>query len=154
MPPPDLQVLLTDLDGPIGRVDFHWAAYRTALRAQKLREARLRDAGSEVFRFTWDEAVRRPAVLEHRARRAFARGGRGMHPGRGRRLGGGGRRPRRRPLRRGHQREVRVTRQRVGVRQDPHAVAERAGPLERDGALVAVHAVVTGAGNRQRLERR
>lgn len=94
LPPPDLQVVLGDLDGPIGRVDFHWAAYRTvgeadgfvkyrsadgaadfaALRVEKVREDRLRDAGSEIFRFTWDEAVRRPLVLEQRARRAFARG--------------------------------------------------------------------------------
>ena len=36
--------------------------------------ARLRDAGWAVFRFTCDEAVHRPAVLEARARRAFARG--------------------------------------------------------------------------------
>ena len=34
---------------------------------------RLREAGYEVFRFTWDEAVHRPAVIEMRARRAFAR---------------------------------------------------------------------------------
>ena len=94
LPPPDLQVLLCDLDGPIGRTDFCWEAFRTvgeadgmgkyrsadgtadfaALRAEKLREDRLRDAGWEVFRFTWDEAVRRPAVIEVRARRAFARG--------------------------------------------------------------------------------
>ena len=94
LPHPDLQVLLSDLDGPIGRTDYHWAAYRTvgeadgfskyrsadgsadfaALRAEKLREDRLRDAGYEVFRFTWDEAVHRPGVIALRARRAFARG--------------------------------------------------------------------------------
>ncbi len=93
LPPPDLQVLIRDVDGPIGRVDFGWQDLRTVgeadgfgkyraddgtgdfatLRAEKLREDRLRDAGYEVFRFTWDEAVRRPAVLELRARRAFAR---------------------------------------------------------------------------------
>lgn len=94
LPPPELQVPLTDRDGMIGRTDFCWAAYRTvgeadgfgtyrspdgaadfaALRAEKLREDRLRDAGFEVFRCTWDEAVHRPAVIEMRARRAFARG--------------------------------------------------------------------------------
>ena len=94
LPPPDLQVVVSDQDGPIGRTDFLWAAYRTigeadglgkyraadgtadfsALRAEKLREDRLRDAGWEVFRFTWEEAVHRPAVIAMRARRAFARG--------------------------------------------------------------------------------
>ncbi len=93
LPPPDLQVLVRDADGPIGRVDFGWEDLRTvgeadgfikyrgsdgtadfaALRAEKLREDRLRDAGFEVFRFTWDEAVHRPALIEMRARKAFAR---------------------------------------------------------------------------------
>jgi alkylhydroperoxidase family enzyme len=93
LPPPELQVLISDLDGPIGRTDFCWKALRTvgeadgfgkyraadgtadfaALRAEKMREDRLRDAGWEVFRFTWDEAVHRPAVIEQRALRAFAR---------------------------------------------------------------------------------
>jgi hypothetical protein len=95
LPPPDLQVLISDEDGPIGRTDFCWAAQRTvgdadgfakyrsadgsadfaALRAQKLREDRLREAGFEVFRFMWEEAVHRPAVIAVRARRAFARAG-------------------------------------------------------------------------------
>ena len=95
LPPPDLQVLISDEDGPIGRTDFCWAAHRTigeadgfakyrsadgsadfaALRAEKLREDRLREAGFEVFRFTWVEAVHRPAVIAMRARRAFARAG-------------------------------------------------------------------------------
>ena len=93
LPAPDLQLLIRDLDGLIGRVDFGWESFKTvgeadgfgkyraddgtadfaALRAEKLREDRLRDAGYEVFRFTWDEAVHRPAVLEVRARKAFAR---------------------------------------------------------------------------------
>ena len=95
LPPPDLQVLICDDDGPIGRTDFCWAAQRTvgeadgfgkyrsadgsadfaALRAEKVREDRLREAGFEVFRFTWEEAVHRPAVIDARARRAFARAG-------------------------------------------------------------------------------
>ena len=94
LPPPALQVVVRDADGPVGRADFLWDELRTvgeadgfgkyrlpdgtadfsALRAEKLREDRMRDAGWEVFRFTWDEAVHRPAVLEARARRAFARG--------------------------------------------------------------------------------
>jgi hypothetical protein len=94
LPPPDLQVVLGGRWGPIGRVDLCWDDLRTvgeadgwvkyrsaggqadfgALRAEKVREDALRDAGFEVFRFTFDEALRRPAVLEHRARSAFARG--------------------------------------------------------------------------------
>lgn len=94
LPAPELQVVVRDADGVIGRTDFCWERLRTigeadgfdkyrtqdgtadfaALRAEKLREDRLRDAGWEVFRFTWDEAVHRPAVLEQRARRAFMRG--------------------------------------------------------------------------------
>ena len=93
LPAPELQVVLRDAYGFIGRVDFHWKAFRTvgeadgfgkyrtadgaadfaALREEKVREDRLRDSGEEVFRFTWEEAVHRPVVLEQRARRAFAR---------------------------------------------------------------------------------
>ena len=93
VPAPALQVVLGGSWGPIGRVDLYWEDHRTvgeadgfgkyrsadgeadfaALRAEKVREDALRDAGFEVFRFTWEEAVRRPAVLEDRARRAFAR---------------------------------------------------------------------------------
>ncbi len=93
LPPPDLQLVLDDLDGPMGRTDFCWTQHRTvgeadgfakyrsadgaadfsALRAEKIREDRLREAGWEVFRFTWGEAVHRPAVIAERARRAFAR---------------------------------------------------------------------------------
>jgi hypothetical protein len=94
LPAPELQVVLGDGCGPLGRVDFYWAEHRTvgeadglikyrgsadggpdfaALRAEKLREDALRDAGFEIFRFTWEEAVHRPLLLEQRARRAFAR---------------------------------------------------------------------------------
>ena len=65
LPAPELQVLLHDDDGPIGRTDFCWPALPTvgeadgfgkyrapdgtadfsALRSEKLREDRLRDAG-------------------------------------------------------------------------------------------------------------
>jgi hypothetical protein len=104
LPPPDLQVVVGDEDGPIGRTDFLWAAHRTvgeadgfgkyrsddgtadfaALRSEKLREDRLREAGFEVFRFTWNEALHQPYLIGVRARRAFARAGaRGS-------LGGGG----------------------------------------------------------------
>ena len=96
LPRPVLQAVLGDHDGPIGRVDFYWedhrtvgeadgmAKYRSAtgvpdfavLRAEKVREDALRNAGFEVFRFTWEEAVHRPLLLEQRAQRAFARGDR------------------------------------------------------------------------------
>jgi hypothetical protein len=88
LPAPDLQVVLGDAGGPVGRVDFLWEAHRTVaeadgrlkyagdpavLWAEKQREDRLRDAGFEVVRFTWDDALRRPAVLGERVRRAFER---------------------------------------------------------------------------------
>ncbi len=88
LPPPELQVVLGDGRGALGRVDFHWRQHRTIgeadglgkyegdprrLYAEKRREDRLRDAGFEVFRFTWREALRTPEVLGERARRAFAR---------------------------------------------------------------------------------
>lgn len=100
LPRPELQVNLFDAEGFIGRVDFLFeelrvvgeadgmAKYRRsandaegdeeddALGLEKLREDRMRDSGYGVFRFTWDIAVRRPAVLEARALRAFARAGR------------------------------------------------------------------------------
>jgi hypothetical protein len=96
LPTPDLQRNLTDRFGFIGRADFLFEQegvvgeadglkkYRQAeidddadaddvLVLEKLREDRFRDAGYEVFRFTWEMAVHRPIVLEERARNAFAR---------------------------------------------------------------------------------
>jgi hypothetical protein len=93
LPRPDLQVVVGDEDGPVGRTDFLWVAHRTvgeadgfakyraadgtadfqALRSEKLREDRLREAGFEFFRFTWDEALHQPDLIAVRARRAFAR---------------------------------------------------------------------------------
>ncbi len=88
LPQRELQLGLYDDDGLIGYPDFLWVEQRVigeadgllkyraddaALVREKVREDRLRDAGYEVFRFTWDLAVRRPALLEQRARRAFAR---------------------------------------------------------------------------------
>lgn len=91
LPAPTLQAVLGDAGGPVGRVDFSWPDVRTVgeadgrgkyltrhdLLAEKDREDRLRDAGFEVFRFGWHEAVHDPAVLGARALRAFARGRRG-----------------------------------------------------------------------------
>lgn len=94
-PKPELQIPLYDDVGLMGYPDFLWEEekvigeadgllkYRTddepdprdrdALAREKQREDRFRDDGYEVFRFTYDIAVRRPAVLEQRALRAFAR---------------------------------------------------------------------------------
>jgi hypothetical protein len=97
-PRPELQIPLLDEDGLIGYPDFLWEQQRVigeadgllkyrkdepdappdprehdALAREKQREDRFRDAGYEVFRFTWDIAVRRPVLLEARGRRAFAR---------------------------------------------------------------------------------
>ena len=87
LPAPQLQVLIADDDGPFARVDQCWEEHRTVaeadgalkyatpadLFAEKRREDRLRDAGFEVVRYTWDEALRRPDALAARVRRAFAR---------------------------------------------------------------------------------
>lgn len=87
LPPCQLQVVLGDTDGPIGRVDHYWAAHRTvaegdgalkyaapgALFAEKRREDRLREAGFEVVRYTWDEVLRTPDVVVARVLAAFAR---------------------------------------------------------------------------------
>lgn len=84
---PDLQVVLGDDEGVIGRVDHYWAATRTIgeadgalkyaepadLFAEKVREDRFRDAGYQVVRYTWDESVHRPQVVVARFLRAFAR---------------------------------------------------------------------------------
>ena len=87
LPPPSLQVLIADEDGPFARVDQCWEEHRTIaeadgalkyataadLFAEKRREDRLRDAGWEVVRYTWDDALRRPDALATRVRRAFER---------------------------------------------------------------------------------
>jgi hypothetical protein len=97
-PKPELQIPLHDADGLMGYPDFLFEEERVigeadgllkyraddpdappdprerdALAREKQREDRFRDAGYEVFRFTWEIAVHRPVVLEQRARRAFAR---------------------------------------------------------------------------------
>ena len=96
LPKPELQLPLYDRVGLMGFPDFLWEdarvigeadgllKYRTgdelpnprerdALAREKQREDRFRDAGYEVFRFTWEMAVHHPAELEQRALRAFAR---------------------------------------------------------------------------------
>lgn len=85
--PPELQVVVGDAFGPIGRVDFLWRRHRTVgeadglgkyidadvLRREKLREERLRDAGFEVVRWTFADAERRPEATVGRVLRAFER---------------------------------------------------------------------------------
>lgn len=87
LPPSEQQVLLGDARGPIGRVDHYWAQHRTVAEAdgalkyasptdlfrEKRREDRLRDAGFEVVRYTWDEALRAPEAVVGRVLAAFAR---------------------------------------------------------------------------------
>lgn len=87
LPPCELQVVLGDTWDPIGRVDHYWREHRTiaegdgalkytdpeALFAEKRREDRLREAGFEVVRYTWDEVLHTPEVVVNRILRAFAR---------------------------------------------------------------------------------
>lgn len=90
IPEPELQVEVGDADGPIGRVDHLWREQRVigeadgrskyadlaVLWAEKLREDRLRDAGFEVVRYGWHEALHWPERLAARVRAAFARSAR------------------------------------------------------------------------------
>jgi len=94
LPAPELQLVVRDSAGAfLGRADFAFRAQRVIgeadgldkyrlggedrgdnpLSMEKLREDRFRDDGWEVFRFTWEIAVARPAELERRARNAFRR---------------------------------------------------------------------------------
>ncbi len=89
---PDLQVELFDHRGKIARVDLLFREHRTVVEAdgmikytdpwidpkevlvrEKLREDRLRDAGWEVVRVTWNQLVNEPREFVARVRRAFAR---------------------------------------------------------------------------------
>jgi hypothetical protein len=90
LPAPELQVWLADAHGSRARVDQYWADHRTVAEAdgalkyatasdlydEKRREDRLRDAGYEVVRYTWDEALRHPQQLRARVLRAFERAAR------------------------------------------------------------------------------
>lgn len=90
LPEPELQVEVHDRRGFVRRVDQLWRRQRVVgeadglgkytdaavLRAEKLREDRLRDLGLEVVRYTWRDVVRHPDELAERIRRAFARSAR------------------------------------------------------------------------------
>ena len=94
---PDLQQDILGPDGRvIGRVDFLWKHQRTVgefdgkkkynellkpgqsaedvVYDEKLREDRLRDAGFQVARWSWQDLYC-PGVIRDRVRRAFARSG-------------------------------------------------------------------------------
>ncbi len=87
LPVPESQVWIGDEFGPFARVDHAWRAQRTvaegdgalkyadraAVFEEKQREDRLREAGWEVVRYTWDEVLRRPAAVVARVVRAFER---------------------------------------------------------------------------------
>lgn len=94
-PPPALQAWIYDpLSGSsIGRVDFLFASLRTvvefdgmlkyddrqALRLEKIREDRIREAGYEVVRLTWAD-LERPERALAQVRAAFARADLRMPP--------------------------------------------------------------------------
>ncbi|MEU8225110.1 type IV toxin-antitoxin system AbiEi family antitoxin domain-containing protein [Kribbella sp. NPDC048915] len=88
MPSPVLQVVFTDADGFVARVDFYFPECRTVaefdglvkydsgaretLIQEKLREDRLRDLGLQVIRIRWAELAH-PERLIARLHAAFAR---------------------------------------------------------------------------------
>jgi len=85
VPPPRLQAELVTLD----IADFYWPAQRVVgeadglgkyaspavLRAEKLREERLAQAGYTVVRWTWDEVFRRPDAVAWRVLQVLRRRG-------------------------------------------------------------------------------
>jgi hypothetical protein len=88
LPAPRSQVVLGDLEGVIGRVDFFWdegvvgeadgrIKYAgddlTPLWAEKLRQERLENAGFIVVRWTWSELFNHPDRVVRRIRRALDR---------------------------------------------------------------------------------
>jgi very-short-patch-repair endonuclease len=80
-------VPLYDEAGLIGRVDFLWRKHRIVGEAdgrakydrpqvlwnEKRREDRLRAAGFEVVRWSWDDITHRPELVSERLLTAFAR---------------------------------------------------------------------------------
>jgi hypothetical protein len=87
LPVPKLQIPIHDREGSIGSVDFLFSEHRTvvevdgrvkyrenpdALFNEKRREDRIRSAGYELVRVTWDE-LQRPEIVLHKIRAAFAR---------------------------------------------------------------------------------
>ncbi|MEP6464429.1 MAG: type IV toxin-antitoxin system AbiEi family antitoxin domain-containing protein [Frankiaceae bacterium] len=89
LPPPHTQVTLGSHTGLIGRVDFYWPELATVAEAdgrakyvrpedlwqEKVREDRLREAGMQVVRLTWAQALGDPDDCCARIRAAFGRSG-------------------------------------------------------------------------------
>jgi very-short-patch-repair endonuclease len=87
LPPAILQATIQTRDGTFYRADFLWKEQRVIGEAdgrlkyetredlwrEKLREDRLRDAGFEIVRWVWDEAMYREEQVAERIRRAAAR---------------------------------------------------------------------------------
>jgi hypothetical protein len=89
LPPPELQVLLGDDDGPFALVDFLWREQAVigeadgllkydeggpALRAEKKRQQRLEALGFVVVRWGFEDITRRPHDTVARIRDALTRG--------------------------------------------------------------------------------
>ena len=88
LPAPMLQVVFTDADGFVARVDFYFPDQRTVVEfdglvkyaggmpetliQEKVREDRLRALGLQVVRTTWSD-LDHPARVVNRIRQAFAR---------------------------------------------------------------------------------
>ena len=82
VPAPDLQVVIGDEHGPVGRVDFHWGEAKVVgeadglgkytdpqvLRAEKVRQERLESLGLTVVRWGWRD-VTVPGLREELLRR-------------------------------------------------------------------------------------
>lgn len=91
LPIPRPQVVIGDVEGPIGRVDFLWDEFGVVgeadgrvkysdededdatLWVEKLRQERLEDAGFIVVRWTWKQLFNDPERVVARIRRAMAR---------------------------------------------------------------------------------
>ncbi|MGQ0847497.1 MAG: type IV toxin-antitoxin system AbiEi family antitoxin domain-containing protein [Sporichthyaceae bacterium] len=92
LPTPELQVEMSDGAGKIGRVDLlfreqrtvvevdgrikytdPWGDPREVLLEEKLREERLREAGWEVVRVSWEQLKKNPREVVNRVLAAFAR---------------------------------------------------------------------------------
>jgi hypothetical protein len=86
LPAPELQQIVADADGLVGRVDFLWSEAGlvgeadgrgkydspSTLWAEKRREDRLREAGFRVVRWGWEDVTRTRSAFVARLRRILA----------------------------------------------------------------------------------
>jgi hypothetical protein len=87
--PPELQVVVGDVDGDFARVDFFWRRQRVvgeadgllkydedplALRAEKTRQERLERTDATVVRWGWADVTDQPADLIRRVKDALRKG--------------------------------------------------------------------------------